>query len=118
MHFTHISDLCSLSKLMVEMGVFVYECPRTGADNEGPAPYGRTAHSQFHCCRELHNPSYHSGARDRLATPGRRQDDKPPCQVKEWLVDPHNVHLWMSIRIKKMNTLNSSQDALGAAEEL
>ena len=31
-------------------------------------------------------PSYHSRACGGLATPGRRQDDEPLFQVKEWLI--------------------------------
>ena len=31
-------------------------------------------------------PSYHSVACNRLASPGRRRDEEPLCQITEWLI--------------------------------
>ena len=67
--------------------IFIYEYPHTGGVNESPAPWGRTVHSPI--CRGCgrHSSTHGSAARDPLATPGRRQEDKPRCKVKEWRVD-------------------------------
>ena len=32
-------------------------------------------------------PSNHSGAHNRLSIPGRKREDKPPCQADEWISD-------------------------------
>ena len=56
-------------KSELEMGVFifVYEYPRTGG---------------CHCC-ECRDSSNGFADHDRLAAPGRRQEDKPCCKVEE-----------------------------------
>ena len=91
------------------MGVFVfvdeYEYLPAGGNNEGPAPWSWTVHSPFsHCHR-------HSGIFllrfCGLATPGRRQDDKPLCQVTQWL-----IHCGAQ-RDRKANTPIARQDASG-----
>ena len=69
--------------------IFVYECeyPCTGGINKGPAPWGQTVHSPIRCGHGWSDSMNGSAVCDPLATPGRRQEDKPCCKVKAWRAD-------------------------------
>ena len=43
-------------------------------------------------------PSNRSGAHNRLAIPGRRREDEPPCQADEWLIDHELRSDWKGVR--------------------
>ena len=54
-------------------------------------PHGLSTHHSAADASSM-EPSYRAVVRNRLATPGRRRDDKPLGQVTEWLIHCREHH--------------------------